>query len=72
MAPGYSNQLPIHPAIGKDAEFQQQMLEAIESIWWTVRGSHRSINDACEAIARADKALARRIGAQICLRESGK
>src|SRR5262249_61141357 len=29
--------------------------------WQTVRGSHRSINDAREAIAKADKALARRL-----------
>jgi len=63
MAPRYSNQRPIHPAIRENAEIRRLMREAIESICWTVSGSRRSINDARKAIARADKALARRFGA---------
>jgi len=61
MAPRYSNQPLIRPVIGDNAEIQQQMLEAVESIWQTVHASRRCMADAREAIARADKALARRI-----------
>jgi len=61
MVQRYSNQLPIHRALGQDAIIQQQMREAIESNWYIVYASRRSINDAREAIARADKALARLI-----------
>jgi hypothetical protein len=61
MAPRYSNQLRIRPANGEIAEIRQHMLEAVESIWQTVDASRRSMEDAREAIARADKALARRI-----------
>jgi len=61
MAPRYANQPLIRPAIGNNAEIQQQMLEAAESIWQTVHNSRRCMEDAREALARADKALARRI-----------
>jgi len=61
MAPRYSNQPLIRPTIGNNAEIQQQMLEAAESIWQTVHDSRRCMEDARKAIARADKALARRI-----------
>jgi len=47
------------------------MHDSIESIWQTVRGSHRSINDAREAIAKADKALARRLSQRPLKRSSG-
>jgi hypothetical protein len=61
MAPRYSNQLRSRPAISENAEIQQHMLKAVEGIWQTVHASRRSMEDAREAIARADKALARRI-----------
>src|SRR5215471_21246655 len=75
MAPRHPNHPLIRPAIGDKAKIQQQLLEAVESIWQTVHASRRCMEDAREAIARADKALARRIlrstlataGVQICL-----
>jgi hypothetical protein len=60
MAPRYSSLLD-HPAIGADALVQHQMLETIESIRHTVRASYRTMDDARDAIARADKALAGRM-----------
>jgi hypothetical protein len=61
MPPRHPNHLPIHSAVGPDAIVQQQMRAVIESNWHTVYASRRSIEDAREAIARADKALARQL-----------
>jgi hypothetical protein len=61
MAPRHSNYLPIHIAVCQDAIVQQQMREVIESNWYVVYASLRTMKDAREAIARADKALARRM-----------
>jgi len=55
MAPPYSNQLLLQ------REAQQQLHETIESIWHIVRASRQTIDDAREAIARADTVLARRL-----------
>jgi hypothetical protein len=61
MAPHHSKRHPIHSSVDQDAVVQQQMREVIESNWHTVHASRRSMEDAREAIARADKALARRL-----------
>jgi len=61
MAPRLSNELPIHAAVGLDAVAQQQMREVIDSNWHAVYASRRAMEDAREAIARADKALARQM-----------
>jgi len=68
MSPRYSNLLD-HPAMGEDALIQRQMLETIESIRHTVRASHRTMDDARDAIARADKALAGRT--RVCALSTG-
>src|SRR5262249_57945612 len=68
MSPRYSNLLN-HPATGEDALIQRQMLETIESIRHTVRASHRTMDDARDAIARADKALAGRT--RVCALSTG-
>jgi len=55
MAPPYSNHLLLQ------RQAQQQLHETIESIWHIVRASRQTIDDAREAIARADTVLARRL-----------
>jgi len=55
MAPPYSDHFPLQ------RETQQQLRETIESIWNIVRASRQTIDDAHEAIARADTVLARRL-----------
>jgi len=60
MAPPYSKQLPPHPASFGIVETRKSVRDNIDSIWHTVWASRRSIEEAREAIARADEALARR------------
>jgi hypothetical protein len=55
MAPPYSNHLLLQ------REAQQQLRDTIESIWNIVRASRQTMDDAREAIARADTVLARRL-----------
>jgi hypothetical protein len=60
MAPPYSNQLP-HPIVAAVKQSLAHIRDDVDSIWHTVGGSRRTIQDAREAIARADVTLARRL-----------
>ena len=70
MPPLKSKHLP-HPETCVIAEDRQRMHDSMESIWHTVRGSRRSIEDAREAIARADETLARRLSERPLKRSAG-
>lgn len=61
MAPLYSKHLPSRPATVGIAQGRELMRDDIESYLDTIFGSHRTMNAAREALARADKVLARRI-----------
>jgi hypothetical protein len=58
MAALYAKKLPPQLALD-DPGTLVRMRADIESIWETVRGSRRSIEEAHEAIARANEALTR-------------
>jgi len=70
MPPLKSKHLP-HAETCVIAEDRQRMHDSMESIWHTVQGSRRSIEDAREAIARADQTLARRLSERPLKRSAG-
>jgi hypothetical protein len=53
-------QLPPHRAYAY-AQTREQMRDCIDSVWCSVVGSRRTIEEGREAIARADVVLARRL-----------
>src|SRR5262245_12458700 len=61
MAVPYPNQLPLHNVSYAFAVTHERMREDIASLRHSAFASRRTIADAQEAIARADKVLARRI-----------
>ena len=57
MAIPYRNQLLRRPMAYSSAQILAGMREDIGSMWWSVLASRRIIEEAKEAIARADKIL---------------
>jgi hypothetical protein len=61
MAPPDLKHLLSRPASITDYETQLRMHADIQSIWHTVWASRRSMEEARQALARADETLARRL-----------